>query len=125
MADELQITTEQWDLMLAKQMAKQKVAAKTTRSTVSAKKPGPEKSFVSTHYLASGQSDADTQYKTRDPQTYVVLHFYLRDGDSFQPLCKDARDYAQMFPHSKIIAHDHSFDQPCSPSPKQQKCREV
>lgn len=124
MSDEKSMDAAAWEEMLAKQLAKQK-AKVPTRATTQARKPLPEKSFVSMNYMAAGQSDWDTQYKKRDPDIYVVLHFYLRTGDTFPALQKDARNYAQYFPHSKIIAHDHSWDSPCSGAVNLRKCKEV
>lgn len=114
-----------WEEMLSKQMTKQKAKETPTRATTPAQKRGPEKSFVAMHYLAAGETDGDTQYKKRDPSIYAVVHFYLRAGDTFQALCRDARDYAQTFHHSKIIAHDHAWNEPCSGAPKQRKCKEL
>ena len=125
--DEIQMTQEQWDALLSAQVAKteqKKTTVKPNRAKPAAK-PYAEKSFVSVHYTANGQGDIDTIYSNRDALTYVVLHFYLRDGDTWSALLKDSRDYASMFPHCRIIAHDHKFNEPCSPAPKQRKCKEV
>ena len=124
MPEEIQITQEQWEAMLAKQVAKQ--AAKTpTRATISAAKPMREKSFTCQHYFALGQSDADSLYKSRSPETYVVLHFYMREGETFQGLQNDAKNYQQMFQHCKFIVHDHPWNEPCKPAPKFNKCKEI
>jgi hypothetical protein len=125
MSDELNLNAAAWEELLAKQMEKGKPKPPRNVGSTEARKPGPEKSFTSQHYLALGKSDWDTQYKRRDPDVYVVLHFYLRAGDTFAALQRDARNYAQYFPHSKIIAHDHSWDDPCSTAPNQRKCKEI
>jgi hypothetical protein len=106
MPDEIKFSQEQWDEMLAKQIAKQTV--KPTRATVAASKPYHEKSFVSMHYNAAGVSDSDTTYNSRDPKTYVVLHFYMRPGDTFQALQNDARNYQASFNDCKLIVHSHA-----------------
>jgi len=124
MPEELKITPEQWEEMLRLQMQKQQPKA-PTRTTHEASKPYKEKSFVSVHYDAAGSKDNDSAYSTRDASVYVVLHFYLRDGDTWPALLRDARDYAQTFHHSKIIVHDHAWNEPCSPAPKLKKCKEV
>lgn len=125
MSDEMNIDAAQWEELLAKQMKKSQPKPPRNVGSTPSSKPWPEKSFVSFQYFALGKSDWDTQYKRRDADVYAVLHFFLREGDKFGSLQNDARNYSQMFPHSKIVAHDHAWNEPCSTAPAQRKCKEV
>ena len=123
MPDEIQISAEKWQELLDAQIAK--TAQKPTRATVPSTKPYAEKSFVSVHYTAAGQSDADSTYKNRNEKIYVVAHFYMRPGDTWQAVTRDALNYFHTFPDCKLIVHDHAWNEPCSPAPKLRKCREL
>jgi|SRR5215471_2739810 len=125
MPEELKITQEQWDEMIRLQMQKQQPKPPASTQPKEATKPYKEKSFVSVHYDAAGSKDNDSTYSSRDASVYVVLHFYLREGDTWPALLKDSRDWAGHFQHAKVIAHDHAWNEPCSPAPKLHKCREV
>lgn len=126
MADELKISADQFAELVAQQMARQaQKEVPQPKTSRPASKPYKEKSFVSVHYTALGTGDNDSNYSSRDSQLYVVLHFYLREGDNWQALQRDARNYAQTFQHAKIIAHDHAWNEPCSPAPKLHKCKEM
>src|SRR5215831_15363949 len=80
-----------------------------------------DKTFVAYHYRGT---ENDSFISKRNPAVQAMIHYFTRAGDTWVRCLNDAKDDKKYHPDWKIIAHDHAFNEPCSPSEKA-KCREI
>lgn len=87
---------------------------KSVEEMVEHLKKGGEVKSVNKVDKKKRKQHTDPTPKTDDVDIYRTTHFYVRKGDTWPRVLKDARgEIERCGPGTRVMAHDHKFNEPC------------